>query len=43
MEILSNFGNPATINAIPAIILIGNGPNIGTFVELLVSGQVSSG
>jgi hypothetical protein len=34
-EISSNFGNPATINAIPARILIGRGPNISNLLEVI--------
>ncbi|MFZ0741982.1 MAG: hypothetical protein WAM54_10345 [Nitrososphaeraceae archaeon] len=36
-------GNPATINAIPTIILIGRGPNISNFLGLMLSVQFSSG
>jgi hypothetical protein len=34
-EILSNFGNPATINAISDIILIGRGPNSSNFLGVI--------
>ena len=35
-EIFWSFGNPATMNVIPAIILIGRGPNTGKFLEVIL-------
>ena len=42
MVIFSSFGNPATINAIPARILIGRGPNISNILEVMSYDKISS-